>query len=513
MISKKTRRATGSVENLKQGGITAVKGIDETASPLDSEHVLYLENLDVDYDGGLILRKPVFCIKDIPNLAEKQPEKVCYLFDKKYKLIANHSDPDSVLPKTVYRFAVYENDSSIVKCRVCWTGWEDGTSYSLTLDNESSSWDGILDFTNACFTNTPTSTVCTSTRVKVSDGVSNISKIYNSDLYDPVDDSTDVYLYRMVIITKSKDPGCVFDFNIITPEMSSINASDTLRLDLNLNADNPYAIRDTYNSAAPTIKSIIPYARAQFVNGIPILLGESSWFSDECSDSQVYTEAYTGNVPRVDDVHWIWSNASTSYVKSVRLEYRGNHVSNLHWNVKNFSLATSLFFTVLLECEILFGAVFYTTVVKVSVGSGADSPEPYVQGKLALYIDKDSNGNTVLNKFSAEYPVNVSYYYGIDTSQVLDEFNNVPSWFFSKLLEYMSAYSETLETNRVVNLTSDYIFTYLSKYVSGLKALNMIIPDGKFMGHLVRVTAPKKQDNTYSLETYSTSPNFIEGIG
>ena len=68
MISKRTRKSTRSVEQLKQGSFTPAKGMDEKTSVLDTEHVLFTKNLTADFDGGLILRKPIKKISDIPEV-------------------------------------------------------------------------------------------------------------------------------------------------------------------------------------------------------------------------------------------------------------------------------------------------------------------------------------------------------------------------------------------------------------------------------------------------------------
>ena len=135
MISRNSRRTAAPVENLRQGSIAAVKGVDETASILASDSALYTENLIVDDDGGLILRKPIVCIEDIPELVvngERVPTELAYVgyvFNNEHKLVVRVSDDN-----TCY-FGIFKNGVA-VPVRLCWRAWDTFTEYTCLLSSE-----------------------------------------------------------------------------------------------------------------------------------------------------------------------------------------------------------------------------------------------------------------------------------------------------------------------------------------------------------------------------------------
>ena len=61
MIRRNTSKYTENQESLNQSSFTGLKGIDYSKAPTNNNTVLNSVNFDVDYDGGLILRKPLVC--------------------------------------------------------------------------------------------------------------------------------------------------------------------------------------------------------------------------------------------------------------------------------------------------------------------------------------------------------------------------------------------------------------------------------------------------------------------
>ena len=94
MIKRKANRYTKNQESLQQNSFTAMRGIDSTKAPTQADTVLNACNLDVDYDGGLVLRKPL-------NFKEFHGSyiDVVYMFDKTSKIYLD-----------TYNISIWEKD-------------------------------------------------------------------------------------------------------------------------------------------------------------------------------------------------------------------------------------------------------------------------------------------------------------------------------------------------------------------------------------------------------------------
>ena len=109
-----------------------------------------------------------------------------------------------------------------------------------------------------------------------------------------------LYKPRTITITLSDDDTVDFDIIISTPDINTLSTSDTLQLDINLDLDNPYAIRDVYNTSAPTVNGIIAYVPTVTANGrTDIDFSNRSQNSEEVSRSAILSpKTYIGtNVP------------------------------------------------------------------------------------------------------------------------------------------------------------------------------------------------------------------------
>lgn len=278
MISNSSRKFDNPVENLKQSGFTAAKGVNETAPILSTDNVLHMENLVPDDDGGLILRKPIVCIENVPELkveqvvVDSEVVYVGYLFDNNCKLIVRKT------PDLKFYIAILRNGNP-VKLRLCWRSWKDYTQYSTALSPNTDQFYEMpfLDLSRISVANTATSSVCTGSLVDIVSDVFKRESAYYADaystdlcyskLYDIPVNATSFWKARTLIITKSTDIAAYFDISIVTPDINVIQNADILRLDANLDLDNPYAIRDVYNTSAPGIKNIIAYIPTHTVRG------------------------------------------------------------------------------------------------------------------------------------------------------------------------------------------------------------------------------------------------------
>lgn len=268
MISKRSRKSFTPVENLKQSGFNGSKGIDVNASAEDTDRLLLIKNLDVDADGSLKLRKPVVIRKTLPEIVlngavvPSEVLHVAYMFDNTHILIVRKaSDGNQYI-------GIFEN-KTFKTFQITINSWDSGTEHILEpYENYTSSYIHLpyLDFSNLSLVNSSTSTILTGVRVNLVDSAFKIqgksyasadqTEIFYPSLYDYM---SDAWRYRTITISKPEYIVSDFDIHILTPEVPTVDASEDISLNANLDADNPYAIRDVYDTTAPTVKAIIPY--------------------------------------------------------------------------------------------------------------------------------------------------------------------------------------------------------------------------------------------------------------
>lgn len=288
MISRRTRRTVDAVEQLNYASIAAVKGIDENASVLSDDRVLHLKNLRIDHDGGLVLRKPIAFKTQIPTVCKGtvpiQSDILFsnYIFDGESLLVIRKSTDG------MQYVGIFKNSISQT-IRLTGYTWNDYSevSWEFPTDNFIGFYaTDFLDFSNISVVNTSSSTIISNVLVNITSETFKTNEEYPSsgstdlcytDLYkDQFLANSKVVVPRTLIISKSTSIDKMFDLKIITPDLNYITSAGDLALDTNLDLDNPYAIRDVYNTAAPTIQSIIPYVLARNANSNTISLYDSS---------------------------------------------------------------------------------------------------------------------------------------------------------------------------------------------------------------------------------------------
>jgi hypothetical protein len=268
MISKRSRKNFSPVENLKQSGFNGSKGIDVNASAEDTDRLLLTKNLDVDADGSLKLRKPVVIRKTLPEVVlngvtiPSDVLHVAYMFDNIHVLIVRKASDGKQY------IGIFE-DKIFKTFQITINSWDSGTEHILEpYKNYTSNYIHLpyLDFSSLSLVNSSTSTILTGVRVNLVDSAFKVQgKSYSSadqtELFYPslYDYMLDAWRYRTVTISKPEYIVSDFDVHILTPEVPTIDASEDMSLNANLDADNPYAIRDVYDTTAPTVKAIIPY--------------------------------------------------------------------------------------------------------------------------------------------------------------------------------------------------------------------------------------------------------------
>lgn len=312
MINRRTQRGGNAVERLHQSGFAAPKGVDETASVLDTTHIAHSNNMVVNLDGSLSLRKPVVCLRNFsePTYTDEKGVNqtvdasvigIYSLFDDNYTLVVRKDD----MPR--YYFSILDDVGVPKSVRLCWRKWVDYSLKTKLLDYNYGQYisNAVLDFRNVSVSHTPTSTVCTGVYVDIVNSMFYSGE--HSDLcYKPLYDLSysgpegGLYKPRTITITLSDDDTVDFDIVITTPDVNTLSTSDKLQLDINLDLDNPYAIRDVYNTSAPTVNGIIAYVPTVTANGrTDIDFSNSLQNSKEVSRSVILSpKTYIGtNVP------------------------------------------------------------------------------------------------------------------------------------------------------------------------------------------------------------------------
>ena len=266
MISRYSRCASAPQESLKQFSLNTSKGIDNTKPITDSDTVLSMENLVVNPDGSVSLRKPMVATSTTVG------EKIHVMHDGEH--VFKYSGDCCILRRGG---AVYQSWKLI--CNNYYTNAESVVTTGKVFNNAE------IDFSNASFFNVPGATVAGNCFVSAS--LLSSAGAIDPSLYDA--DVIENKLPRYIKFFKEPVED-VWTVAIINPELNQLNfAEGEIPLNPNMCLDNPYAIRDGYGNAIPSVKGIIPY----------ILQNASEVPSSETATRTL--EASSKSIPRVFD--------------------------------------------------------------------------------------------------------------------------------------------------------------------------------------------------------------------
>ena len=228
MIKRNAARYTKNQESLQQSSFTAMRGIDSSKAPTQPDTILNAVNLDVDYDGGLVLRKPLL-FKE--NHSDKGIVNVFTMFDKvtKIKVFSNTLTLCDTEPISLQKYI-----------------FTDIYGVRHTIDNFTTNY--CCDFANCKIVNTANTTLVSNVMVKLN----HIYDTYNIEVYnsntEPIEQPRIFKIY--------KEDSWVLE--MLTPEMNFITNSD-IAVDFNTTLNNVYAIRDNYNAPLADLKGIVAY--------------------------------------------------------------------------------------------------------------------------------------------------------------------------------------------------------------------------------------------------------------
>lgn len=284
MISRHSRRNVRPVEPLNQFPITAAKGVDGTKNADSLDTVQDLQNFDVTVSGDAELRKPMV-------LQKKYSNDVLYakvLYDNTSRLLVYRNGNVTVLDAAGVERAV----------RYVWYDYHTQEEHIVlpVVNTTPVLWD------DARFANTNTATIVTNIQVNLNASIFNAESEEDPDLivaniYDPklYDENTLQWQFRTLQIFWS-DEKQMWLVKINSPEVNVLSETDTISLDANMALDNPYAIRDEYESSAPSVKGVLPYVMTRVSDTGDVIVDPSSAVSGSLDLDGTVTNI-AGSVP------------------------------------------------------------------------------------------------------------------------------------------------------------------------------------------------------------------------
>lgn len=238
MISKRVRRSSSPQENLKQFSLNNSKGIDGTKPITDPDTVLDMENLEINPDGSLSIRKPMLS-------ANAAYGKEHLLYDGEHVAVVYAGG------LCICKRGTFTPKDIRVKCSTYYTYVETTVLEWGSLSKDS------FDFSKASFFNVAGATIVGNCFVKAEFLIT--AGAIDSTLYD--DGIADKFLPRYIKLSTDGDAE-VWDVTIINPELTKLTTAEgEVPLNPNMCLDNPYAIRDGYGNAVPSVKGIVPYLK------------------------------------------------------------------------------------------------------------------------------------------------------------------------------------------------------------------------------------------------------------
>ena len=232
MIKRSVLNYSTNQEALHQASFTAMRGVDSSKAPTANDCVLDAVNLDVDYDGGLVLRKPLVFNKKHSGMHISR-----YLYDK--ETVLNIHSTDGIFSPT------------IAKCK-----FTDIYGNTHTTEPAGIPYADCFDWKSIKVSNTATSTLLTNVIVDlntledvINEQLSLQLKLYNAK----VEPYTQLRMLKLY-----KDEYGAWVLEMLTPEPATLT-SDEISADFNTTLPYPLALRDNYFATQTSLKGILAY--------------------------------------------------------------------------------------------------------------------------------------------------------------------------------------------------------------------------------------------------------------
>lgn len=224
------------VEQTTLASFTGTKGINSKNAPTVRDTVNTLINLDVDDDGGLVLRNPIILHRKY-SLNNQSPIFVNYIYNN---FILTIYDKSNSIPIRFYN-SNGEEVHFTIKFNLA-----NGTEKSIT-DLSSENLADYFDFTNVKLINATSASILSN--VKITTALVNTNLIHKTDLYR----------YVQIIYN---DETQEFTLTVKEPTLNTLatqSNNEYFSLNPNTTLDYIYAIRDNYYSQTVSIAGILAY--------------------------------------------------------------------------------------------------------------------------------------------------------------------------------------------------------------------------------------------------------------
>ena len=273
------KRTRGSNPNMNQllneDSFTNKKGIDVTQAPPMRDFIVDANNLDVNLDGSLSLRKPLLDLG---------------LYNDNYDLVTLTYNTDVYVRFT--QNAISLSNSSLVYIKYTYNGTVE-TNQNYTG----------LDFSEVHVTNTATSSLVTGVKIDLAtfqNGIFNPNNLDNTVVYG------DFRLYK---------ENNTWYLEYIPPYIANILRSEsTAEFNPNIAGYYTYALRDTYNAFTISVNGILPYSQGNLTYAHKVKdLTETSKYKSFIYNS---INTKTLNTP-------IYLKAFCNFLKSTKVTYYG----------------------------------------------------------------------------------------------------------------------------------------------------------------------------------------------
>lgn len=246
---------TNHSEPLYQASFTAMKGIDATKAITVPNVVQNMENLDVNTDGSVSVRKPLILKKSYTTYIDGRlysASQIIKLYDSYFSLVVYTDGTDQYV-------SIVDSDGLTWKVRLCVESYS--TGYPIPMG-------GAVHYlrTTDAFRILPNSAVNTASSTVLSAKV-NLQSLNNA----PVPELDPVYVTqapRYLQITKTNDSEPIFTITVKHPEVNTLTSGAEFVQNPNLTLDNMYATRDVYKSNYIAIEGIVPYLYCES-EGVP----------------------------------------------------------------------------------------------------------------------------------------------------------------------------------------------------------------------------------------------------
>lgn len=250
MISRKVRRPTQSVENVKQFSLNNSGGVN-CVSPHNAQKTLYgSKNLTVNFDGSVSVRLPIV-------LNNRFTSDVVRVIPLPY---------DSYIAICKSGFTILNSSLMPVVFRISWRDMYD-TERVKEVSAGTIVPKTTLNIDSCAVAETSTGVVLSKCKLcrtatdfpgTAKDSLGTYRPIFDSKLYDSATASDFSTRLVNVVYSTALQMWCV---HINTPYPNEYFVENgTLKVSYNMAHDNLFATRDTYDVAAPSVKTIRAYA-------------------------------------------------------------------------------------------------------------------------------------------------------------------------------------------------------------------------------------------------------------